>query len=334
MVETVNLPVVPLRAAVLFPGVSIPIAAGRPGTLRAIEAAAASPDRLVFAISQRQDIEKVSPETLYTIGTVASIGAIQRGLGGTRLLLQGKRRGIAARFSTRDGYLEAAVLDATEMLPIDPNDAAFVALYREARERAAELGRKSGLPDEVIDQILAEVEEPGRLADLVAGYVEIPFAERQGLLETLSVEDRLRRMLVHVQRQISVLDAQEDIKSKVQEELGGRQREMFLREQMKAIQKELGEGAEGGDEGIKELRDKLDALQLSDPVRKEVDREWARLTRLGRESMESQIIRNYLEYVAELPWNARSDEHLDIQAASKILDEDHYGLKDVKDRIL
>src|SRR5690242_758243 len=106
MVETLNLPVVPLRATVLFPGVSIPIAAGRPGTLRAIEAAAGKDDRLVFAISQRQDTEKVSPESLYTIGTVASIGAIQRGLGGTRLLLQGKRRGIAARFSNRDGYLE------------------------------------------------------------------------------------------------------------------------------------------------------------------------------------------------------------------------------------
>ncbi|MGH9441983.1 MAG: endopeptidase La [Thermoanaerobaculia bacterium] len=335
MAETVNLPVVPLRATVLFPGVSVPIAAGRPGTLRAIEAAAATPERLVFAISQRQDTEKVSPDSLYTIGTVASIGAIQRGLGGTRLLLQGKHRGIAARFSTlKDGSLEATVLDAAEMLPIEPDDAAFVALYREARERAAELGRKSGLPDEVIDQILAEVDEPGRLADLVAGYVEIPFAERQSLLETLSVEDRLRRILVHVQRQISVLDAQEDIKSKVQEELGGRQREMFLREQMKAIQKELGEGADAGDEGLKELREKLDGLQLSESVRKEVDREWSRLTRLGRESMESQIIRSYLEYIAELPWNARSDEHLDIQQASKILDEDHYGLKDVKDRIL
>ena len=334
MADAVSLPVVPLRATVLFPGVSIPIAAGRPGTLRAIEAAAGTADRLVFAVSQRQDTEKVSPESLYTIGTVASIGTIQRGLGGTRLLLQGKHRAIAARFSSRDGYMEAAVLDAAEMLPLDPNDAAFVALYREARERAAELGRKSGLPEEVIDQILAEVEEPGRLADLVAGYVEIPFAERQGLLETLSVEDRLRRILVHVQRQIAVLDAQEDIKSKVQEEIGGRQREMFLREQMKAIQKELGEGPEGSDEGLKELRDKLDAARLPEAVRKEVDREWARLARLGRESMESQILRNYLEYVAELPWSARSDEHLDIQQASKILDEDHYGLKDVKDRIL
>ncbi|MDQ5856986.1 MAG: endopeptidase La, partial [Acidobacteriota bacterium] len=167
-----------------------------------------------------------------------------------------------------------------------------------------------------------------------AGYIDIPAAERQALLETLSVEDRLRRVLVHVQRQIDVLSAQEDIQEKVKEELGGRQREMYLREQMKAIQKELGEGEGADDESLKELRAKLDALDLSEEARKEVDREWARLTRIGRESMESQVIRTYLETIAELPWNARSEEHLDVQEAARVLDEDHYGLKDVKDRIL
>jgi len=226
------------------------------------------------------------------------------------------------------------VQPAQEMQPLDPADPAFLALHREARERAAELGRKMGLPEEAVNQILAEVDEPGRLADLAAGYIDIQPAERQALLETLSVEDRLRRVLIHVQRQIDVLSAQEDIQEKVKEELGGRQREMYLREQMKAIQKELGEGEGADDESLKELRAKLDALDLSEEARKEVDREWARLTRIGRESMESQVIRTYLETIAELPWNARSDEHLDVQAAARILDEDHYGLKDVKDRIL
>jgi ATP-dependent Lon protease len=170
MSETTNLPVVPLRGAVLFPGVNIPIAAGRPETLRAIEAAASAPGNLVFAVAQRQNLEKVSPELLHTIGTVASITAIQRGLGGTRLLLQGKHRGIAARYAVnKAGYLEASVVEAAEMLPLDGNDPAFVALHREARERAAELGRKTGLPDDMIEQILAEVDEPGRLSDLVAG---------------------------------------------------------------------------------------------------------------------------------------------------------------------
>ncbi|HEY6931084.1 MAG TPA: endopeptidase La, partial [Thermoanaerobaculia bacterium] len=334
MSETLNLPVVPMRNSVLLPGVGFPIGAGRPGTLRAIEAALSTPERRVFAVAQRQDSENVSAEGLFTIGTIATIGSIQRGLGGVRLVLEGKSRGIALKISSKNGYLEAAVQTAREMLPLDSRDSAFVALYREARERAAELGRKLGLPDETVEQVLAEVDEPGRLADVVAGYIDIPFAERQALLETLSVEDRLRRVLVHVQKQIDVLSVQEDIQSKVKEELGGRQREMYLREQMKAIQKELGEGEGSDDESLKELKVKLDSLKLPEEARKEVEREWGRLTRTGRESMESQVIRTYLETIAELPWNEESQDDLDVQKAARILDEDHYGLRDVKDRIL
>ena len=334
MTQSQSLPVVPMRNAVLFPGVTFPISAGRAGTLRAIEAALNTPERLVFAVAQRSDTESVSPTELFTIGTIASLGSIQRGIGGIRLVLEGKSRGIALRLSPKNGYLEATVQDAQEMLPLDPRDPAFAGLHREARERAAELGKKLGLPDETVDQILAEVNEPGRLADLVAGYLDIPVTEKQVLLETLSVEDRLRRVLIHVQRQVDVLSAQEDIQSKVKEEIGSRQREMYLREQLKAIQKELGEGEGASDDGLKELRAKLDALQLPEDARKEVDREWTRLTRIGRESMESQVIRTYLETVAELPWSVRTDEKLDVAEAARVLDEDHYGLRDVKDRIL
>jgi ATP-dependent Lon protease len=176
------------------------------------------------------------------------------------------------------------------------------------------------------------VNEPGKFADLVAGYIDITPQERQILLETLSVEERLRRVLVHVQRQIGVLDAQEDIKSQVQEELGERQREMFLREQLKTIQRELGEDDERDD--LRDLKEKIAALQLPAEVRKEVDRELSRLTRIGRESMESQVIRTFLENIVELPWNTRSAEHLDLVEAQRILDEDHYALGDVKDRVL
>jgi len=330
-----NLPVVPMRNAVLFPGVSFPISAGRAGTLRAIETALNDPERLVFAVAQRTDAEAVSPSELYTIGTIATIGSVQRGLGGIRLVLEGKTRGIAMRYAkVKGGYLEATIQEAHEMLPLDPRDPAFAGLHREVRERAAELGKKLGLPEEAVDQILAEVDEPSRLADLVAGYLDVPTAAKQVLLETLSVEDRVRRVLVHVQRQIDVLSAQEEIQSKVKEEIGSRQREMYLREQMKAIQKELGEDGGASDEGLKELRAKLDELDLPEDARKEVDREWQRLTRIGRESMESQVIRTYLETVAELPWSTRSDEKLDVPEAARVLDEDHYGLKDVKDRIL
>jgi ATP-dependent Lon protease len=332
MAERLTLPVLPLREVVLFPGVTAPIGAGRPATLRAIEAALAQPDRLVFAVSQRQNVEAVNAEALYTIGTIARIGQLQRGLSGMQLLLHGERRGIAIHYTDKEGYLQAIVREAEEMMPLNPEDPAFVALHREARVRAAELGQKSGLPDEVVQQVLAGVNEAGKFADLVAGYIDINPAQRQMLLETLSVEERLRRVLVHVQRQIGVLDAQEDIKSQVQEELGERQREMFLREQLKTIQRELGEDDERDD--LRDLKEKIAALELPAEARKEVDRELGRLSRIGRESMESQVIRTFLENIVELPWNMRSKEHLSLPEASRILDEDHYALGDVKDRVL
>jgi ATP-dependent Lon protease len=312
--------------------VTAPIGAGRPATLRAIEAALATPDKLVFAVSQRTNTDQVSPETLYTIGTVARIGQLQRGLGGVQLLLHGEHRGIGIHITEQDGYLQAIVRDAEELPPINPEDPAFVALYREVRTRAAELGQKSGLPEEVVQQVLSGVTDAGRFADLVSGYIDINPSQRQALLETLSVEERLRRVLVHMQRQISVLDAQEEIKSQVQEELGERQREMFLREQLKQIRKELGEGDEEDEQ--EDLRAKIEALELPELARKEVDRELNRLGRLSRESMEAQVVRNFLETIIELPWNTRTEDHLDIPKAGDILDEDHYALGDVKDRVL
>ncbi|MFN9452679.1 MAG: endopeptidase La [Gemmatimonadota bacterium] len=326
-----TLPVLPLRGTVIFPGLTAPISAGRPGTLRAIEAALKG-DRLVFAVAQRDHAEEATPDILYQMGVIARIGQVQRGLGGVQLLLQGEQRATALQYASVDGHLSAVVVAAEEMLPVNPKDPAFVALEKEARLQASELGEKRGLPEEVVHQVLDSVTEPGRFADLVAGYIELPVPEKQGLLETLAVEDRLRRVLVQVQRQIGMLEAQEEIKSQVQEELGERQREMFLREQLKAIQKELGE--EDSSKEIEELRAKLEALPLNKEARAEVSRELARLERSGRESMEAQVIRTYLEWIAELPWGQRSDDQLELNRAIGILDDDHYGLGDVKDRVL
>jgi ATP-dependent Lon protease len=327
-----TLPVLPLREAVILPGVTMPIVAGRPGTLRAVDAALATPERLIFAVTQRQPGNEIEADKLYTIGTVSRITQVQRGLAGVQLLIQGERRGIAVRYATENDHLVATIKPAEEMPPLDPRDPAFVGLLRETRERASELGKRAGLPEEVVDQVISAVEDAGRLADLVAAYTEMSPAERQALLETLSVEERLRRVLVHMQRQLSVLEAQEEIQSKVREELGDKQREFYLRQQLKAIQDELGEG-EGPDD-LKELKAALDALALPEAVRKEVDREYGRLSRIGRESMESQVIRTFLETVSELPWGKRSEDHLDLEVAQRVLDEDHYGMKDVKDRVL
>jgi len=316
---------------VIFPGLTAPIAAGRPGTLRAIEAALKG-ERLVFAVAQRDNTDEPTPDILYSMGVIARIGQIQRGLGGVQLLLQGEQRATSLQYSTSEGYLSAVVMPVEEMKPVNEMDPAFVALHKELRERAAELGERRGLPEEVVHQVLDAVTDPGRFADLVAGYIELQPPEKQGLLETLSVEERLRRVLVHVQRQIGLLEMQEEIKSQVQEELGERQREMYLREQMKAIQKELGDDDQSKE--ISELREKLGKLELPKEARQEVERELGRLERSGRESMEAQVIRTYLEWIAELPWNNRSDDNLDLAHAQTVLDEDHYGLPDVKDRVL
>ncbi len=332
MSDLLTLPVLPLRDTVIFPGAPSPIGAGRPGTLRAVQAASKDEEKLIFAVSQRENLDRVTAERLHTIGTVARIGQLQRVTGGVHFLLVGEYRGIALRITESDGYLQALVRKADEMMPPDPSDTAFLALLREVKERAIELGEKAGVPEEVLKQVLASAKQPGRLADLVAAYLELPFGEHQMLLETLSVEERLRQVLLHIQRQIGVMEAQQDIKTRVAQELGDRQREMVLREQLKAIQRELGEDT--GDDDVEELKKKLEKLELSDETRKEVDRELGRLGRMNQESMEYQVIRTYLETVAELPWNTRSDDHLDLARAEQVLDEDHYGLQDVKDRVL
>ena len=321
-----------MRDAVLFPGVVTPVNAGRPGTVAAIDDALARFGRRVFVLAQREDREDVHVDELYAIGTVAHIAQVQRGPSGLQLVLHGDQRGIALRVEEQDGHLLATIREAHDIPPADATQTTFVALHREVRRLAAELGEKAGLPKQAVSQFLSDVNEPGRLADLVAAYLELATPERQSLLETLSVDDRLARVLRHLTRQIAVLDAQAELKSKVQEELGDRQREMYLRQQLKAIQKELGDGGESG--GLAELREKLAALALPDAARKEADRELGRLERMGQEAMEAQVIRTYLETIAELPWSKRSEEHLDVERASDILAEDHYALGDVKDRIL
>ncbi len=327
-----ELPVIVLRDLVVYPGVTMPMEIGRADTLSAIQAAAEHPERTFFALLQREKSEKVDPLGLHTIGVVARVVQLQHGLRGTQAVVVGLHRGIVLRIEEGDEHLTATVSPAEELLPVDPKDLAFVALDEELRNRAAELGARSGIPNDVITKTLRAVSDSGQLADLVAGHLELPANDHQSLLETLAVEERMRRVLTLVQRRIKVLDAQEDINTQVQEELGDRQREMYLREQLKAIRKELGD--DDGADDLEELKDRVADLKLPEAARKEVDREFRRLERMGRESMESQVIRTYIETVCELPWSEVSEERLDLADAARILDEDHYGLDDVKDRIL
>jgi ATP-dependent Lon protease len=339
MADRQLLPVLPLRETVIFPGAAVPISAGRPGTVKAIEMALKG-DRRVFAVAQKENREEVEVDNLFTIGTIVTIAQVQRGVGGMQLLIHGESRAMALHYNgiEKEGDeqeelgLVASVREMEDLEPVNEEDPAFVALYRELRERSAELGKRRGIPPEMLQQFLDGVRQPGPFADLVAFYVEVPTEAKQKLLETLSVEERLRSLLVIVQRQLALMEAQEDIQQQVQEELGERQREMLLREQMKAIQRELGEDAEGMEVG--ELRERIDALELPEAAREEVERELSRLERTSPQSAEYQVIRTYLETVADLPWNLRTEDKLNLPEAERILDEDHYGLQDIKDRVL
>ncbi len=332
MNERNMLPVLPLRETVIFPGVAVPISAGRPGTLQAVEAALAG-DRRMLAVAQRENRDEVETDNLYTVGTVVQIAQVQRGVGGVQLLIQGEHRAMALHFEeSEDKGLMAHVREMEDLQPLNSEDPAFIALYRELRARGSEVARRRGVPAEMLEQFLSGITEPGAFADLVAFYTDIDTEAKQKLLETLAIEERLRSLLLIVQRQLAMIEAQEEIQQQVQEELGERQREMLLREQMKAIQRELGEEDEGAE--LEELRQRLAELELSETAREEVERELGRLERTPQQSAEYQVIRTYLEWVADLPWNVRTEDRLELNLAEEVLHEDHYGLEDVKDRIL
>jgi ATP-dependent Lon protease len=332
MGERFTLPVLPLRDTVVYPGVAVPISAGRPGTVEAVQAALDG-DRRMFAVAQRENVDDPLPEYLYHVGTVVRIIQTHRVRGGVQLLVQGEGRAQALSYHDEgESMMHAVLLDMERQEPRNEADPAFQALDRELRDRAAELGTRRGVPAEALNQLIQGVDEPGPFADLVAFYLELETSDKQDLLETLDDEDRMRSCLVAVERELARIDAQEDIQAKVQTELGERQREMLLREQLKAIQKELGEEEERDD--VEEMRTRIAELDLSEEQRTEVDRELRRLERTSPQSAEYQVIRTFLEWVTELPWNERTEEKIDLSKAQQILEDDHHGLEDVKDRIV
>jgi ATP-dependent Lon protease len=332
MGERYTLPVLPLRDTVVYPGVAVPISAGRAGTVEAVQEALDG-DRRLFAVAQRENVDVAAPDVLYTVGTVVRIIQTHRVRGGVQLLVQGEGRAQAISYQP-DGeeMLRAVLLEMDRQEATDAEDPAFMALDQELRERAAELGTRRGVPAEALNQLIEGVDEPGAFADLVAFYLELPTEDKQGLLEMLDDEERMRAALVAVERELARLDAQEEIQARVQEELGERQREMLLREQLKQIQRELGDEDERDD--VEELRERVEALKLNEEQLAEVERELRRLERTSPQSAEYQVIRTFLEWVTELPWNIRSEDKIDLALSQEILDDDHYGLEEVKDRVL
>ena len=327
-----SLPVLPLKNSLLFPFIHTPISVGRPASAAAAEAALSSEDKSLVIVAQRDaSIDEPKPEELYAIGCKAVIKRMARGEGGLQLLLQGIERVRLASFPMTSPYLRAEVIS----LPL-PNDRGTEvdALRRELVAMAAriqELARVQAPVDFVA--ALEQIDDPMHLVFLMGSLTGLSLEKEQALLEAASCLDALRLMHGYLTYELQVLEIRQKIASQAESEISKEQREYHLRQQLRAIREELGEG-DDGESAVTGLRQWLEKATLPEAVRKEVERELSRLEGISSASPDYQMTRAWLDLVAELPWTNLTEDSLDLPRARRVLDEDHYDLKDIKDRIL
>jgi len=328
-----ELPVLPLRDMVLYPFIIAPLSVAREVSIQAVDRALAE-NRMILLLAQKdKDQEDPGEGDLFRLGTVAVIMRMLK-LPDERLriLVQGVCRARVEEITAVRPFLRARVERLTD-LPYDPSSIEKEALMRSVKrsvERASSLGKN--LPSEV--QVIAgNLEDPGRLADLTASNLELKVNEAQESLELLDPIARLRRVHEFLKREMDLLSMQREIDSAARDEMDRSQREYYLRHQMKAIQSELGEGNELVEE-VDQYREKAEAARMPEHARSEMERQLKRLERMHPDSGETATLRNYLDWLSGLPWGNVTRDNLDIKKAAAILDEDHYGLEAVKERIL
>jgi len=328
-----SLPVLPLRDIVIFPYMIVPLFVQRERSIRAVDQALAE-NRMIMLVAQR-DLEKEEPTgpDLYSYGTAAAImRMLKMPDGRIRILVQGLSRARVSRFDENQPALIAHIEPLTDSEP-DADELELEALIRNVRaslERAITLGKN--ISSEVM-AIVANLEDPGRLADVAASNLELKVSDAQSVLEKLNPADRLRRVNELLAREINVLLVQQEINTQAKGEIDRTQREFYLRQQLKAIQVELGEGNELAEE-IQMYRDKMILAEMPEAVEEEVERQIKKLERMHPDAAEAATLRNYLDVMVGLPWSKASEENLDLKRAQVILDEDHYGLEKVKERII
>ena len=326
-----DLPVVPLREAVVFPKLVVPLGVGREKSVAAINAAMAEERHLIVLVAQRDaEIDDVQPEQIYNVGTVAEIVRLLRiPDGSAQIIVQGAQR------VKITGYQPESRFFRVTFEPIDEE-------LGDPVEREAQLRNVKALFERYVDNggsILPELamtakntDDPAHFSDLVASSPDLTLEQRQHLLETRNVIERLRFLGVFLAKQNEILELKQKIQSEVQQTLDKTQREYILREQMKAIQKELGDDDQGSE--VRELREKIEAAGMPDPVKEKALKELGRLEKIPQASPETGVIRTYVDWLVSLPWKVAANDDWDIAQAAKILDEDHYGLPKVKDRII
>ena len=326
------LPLLPVRDLVVFPYMIVPLFVARDVSLAAVEEALKK-DRLVFLTTQREaGEEEPTAESLYEVGTVGMIMRVRKlSDGRVRLLVQGLAKAKTVEVLRHKPSFRVRVVHVEE--PQVENSLEAEALMRTAKElleKVAETGKR--LPADIL-MVVGGIHEPGRLADLVASNLGLKVSDAQGILETQDPVERLKLLVELLRKEKAVQQMQQKIQDQVKEEMTKTQREYYLREQLRQIQQELGETDDRAEE-LREMRGKLEKAKLPPEPEEEAGKQLRRLEQMNQDSAEASVLRTYLEWMVELPWSKLSDDHLDLERARKVLDEDHYGLQKVKERIL
>jgi ATP-dependent Lon protease len=323
--------VLPLRDIVVFPHMIVPLFVGREKSVRALEAVMKDGKQILLVAQKNAAQDDPSVDDIYRVGTVSTILQLLKLPDGTvKVLVEGKSRAKVTRFAETEAYFEAAVSEIPEETS-DPRE--LEALGRTVVgqfEQYIKLNKKIA-PEVLVS--LNQIEEPSKLADTIASHLNLKIAEKQELLETAKIGERLERVFGHMESEIGVLQVEKRIRNRVKRQMEKTQREYYLNEQLKAIQKELGEGEEGRDETA-ELEEKIKKTKLTTEAREKAMGELKKLRTMSPMSAEATVVRNYLDWIVSIPWKKRSKVRNDVVAAEAVLDADHYGLEKVKERIL
>ena len=326
-----TLPALPLRDTVTFPDTLTPLAVGQPRSVTLVNDVLAADRMLVMVASRDPEVEEPGPEQLYDVGVAGTVARMLKVPDGSlRVLVQGGQRVRIEEWISQEPYLVARV---SELLDVVEEGPELEALMRNVQQMFSRIIEQVPYLPEELQMAVANLDDASALSHLIAGALRIPLEERQGLLEEVDVAKRLRRLAEILARELEVVEIGTRIQTQVQSEMDQTQREYILRQQLRAIQEELGE-RDPAEAEVDELREQLAAIGLPEDVRKQVDRELSRLEKLPQAAAEHGVIRTWLEWIASLPWNTSTDDNLDLAHAREVLDDDHYDIDAIKDRIL
>ena len=326
-----RVPLLPLRDIIVFPHMVVPLFVGRQRSIKALEEATQK-QSLIFLSSQK-DAKTNDPneDDIYKIGTLGSVVQMLKLPDGTvKVLIEGKRRARVAKFVANPEFFLVDIEEASEVVERNTEIEALVREVHNTFESYVKLKKK--IPPEMVMSV-SSIDEPGRLADTIVAHLGIKLEDRQNLLETFNAAERLEKVLGHMRAEIEILEVERRIRSRVKKQMERSQKEYYLNEQMRAIQKELGEKDEFKNE-IQEIEDKLKQKKLSAEAKDKVEKELKKLKMMSPMSAEATVVRNYIDWILSLPWNEFTDDKLDINEAERVLEDDHYGLEKVKERIL